>query len=178
MILFGADADVARWVAEQIAGVPEFFSPMAAAIGFLKDNQLIAGVVYDNYRETVDKKPLSIDASIASVDKRFCTRHNLRVMFAYPFVQLRLERIQLLTSVNNEGVSDFVKNLGFTLEGLHKRAYFNGDDALSWGMLREECRWINGKEHSVTSRSSGPGKDGRGANAVQQRGGALSGAAQ
>jgi len=36
----------------------------------------------------------------------------------------------------------FNKRLGFQLEGIHRQAWPMGGDALSFGMLKPECKWI------------------------------------
>lgn len=141
MIIFGQDALVAEWVSLQLFGQHNSFHP-CVALGVAKDNKIIAGVVYNNYQTDKNGNPLLIEMTIASVDKRWATRHNLKVLFSYPFAQLKLERVQALCSANNEGVQMFLEKLGFTKEGLHRKAYADGGDCISYGMLKNECRWL------------------------------------
>lgn len=141
MIVYGADDAVAEWVSLGLTGRKDSFK-LSKALGVLCDGQLVAGIVFNNYQEKNDSSPLSIEMTIYSVDKRWCTRHNLRKIFAYPFAQLRLERVQAVCSAHNEGVIMFLKKIGFMQEGRHRMAYFDGGDALSFGMLKHECRWL------------------------------------
>lgn len=144
-----------RWAGAQLNGDPESFSRNAVAIGVLLEGKPIAAVVYNNYATDSKRQPLLIEMTIASVDKRWCTRHNLNALFSYPFVQLGLKRVQSITSVNNEGVSMFLKRLGFKQEGIHPCAYSDGGDAVSFGMLKTNCKWIkDGKEVSSPATSS------------------------
>jgi len=138
MLLYGADKDVCEWVSQQLFKDPYAFDEKAKAIGIIKDGKLIAGVVYTNYVPNV-----TIEMSIATIDKRWCNRHNLEAFFKYPFIQLGLERVQTLCSAIDEGVIMFNQKLGFTQEGYHRKAFPLGGDAISWGMLKSECRWIN-----------------------------------
>lgn len=140
-LLYGCDEGVARWVSLQIMGYPSGFKD-CTAIGVIDSEKIIAGVVYSGYTEGPNFKPITIEMSVASIDKRWCNRHNLRAFFAYPFIQLGLERVQTLCSANNEGVIMFNKRLGFTREGLHRKAWPLGGDAISWSMLKEECKWF------------------------------------
>lgn len=142
MIVYGADEAIADWVSVNLTGKKGAFTP-SRALGVLHEGNLVAGVVYNNYQETNDGKPLLVEMTIYSIDKRWCSRHNLRNIFAYPFSQLRLRRVQAICSAQNEGVIMFLKRIGFTHEGTHPSAYMDGSDALSFGMLKQNCRWID-----------------------------------
>jgi RimJ/RimL family protein N-acetyltransferase len=139
MLLYGADKDVSKWVSVRLFGDEDGFDENAKAIGVVHDNRLIAGVVYTHYQPG-----LLIEMSVASIDKRWASRHNLRAFFKYPFTDLKLGRVQTLCSAKNEGVIMFNKRLGFIQEGYHRLAWPLGGDAISWSMLKPECRWING----------------------------------
>lgn len=139
MLLHNADKDVCAWVGEKIFGDPESFDEKCRAIGVLHRGNLIAGVVYSNYHPG-----RSIEMSVASIDKRWCNRHNLRAFFKYPFIDLGVKRVQTLCSANNKGVIMFNKRLGFKQEGRHPEAWPLGGEAISWGMLAPDCEWIKG----------------------------------
>lgn len=141
MILFGEDELVAEWVSLRLFGIHNQFNP-CRALGVMRNNKIIAGVVYNNYQTDNKGNPLLIEMTIASIDKRWATRYNLGVLFGYPFAQLGLERVQALCSANNEGVQMFLEKVGFTREGLHRKAYTDGGDCVSYGMLRHECKWV------------------------------------
>jgi RimJ/RimL family protein N-acetyltransferase len=135
MLVYGHDERVAAWVGERLMRDAEALNP-CKAIGIERDGKLIAGVVYNNYLGHL------IEMTIASLDKRWCDRHNLKALFAYPFTQLGLRRVQALCSEKDEGVQMFLKRLGFTHEGTHPCAYHDGGTALSFGMLKHNCKWI------------------------------------
>lgn len=137
MLLYGADEDVCEWASMQIFGDPDRFSNNCRAIGVVEDDRLIAGVVYSGYCPNH-----SIEMSVASVDKRWCNRHNLKAFFSFPFIQLALERVWTQCSAEQEGVIMFNKRLGFKQEGYHPRGWPMGGDSLSFGMLKEDCKWL------------------------------------
>lgn len=116
----------------------------AVALGVVEKGNLCAGVVYNNYQIDKDGNPLYIEMTIYSIDKIWCNRHNLNRLFYYPFSQLQLRSVRATCSAHNEGVKMFLTRLGFKQEGLHRQAYFDGGDALSFSMLRSECKWIGG----------------------------------
>lgn len=141
MLLYGADKEVSDWVSEQLFGVKDQFD-LSRAIGVISSNKLIAGIVYNNMHTRPDGTPYTIEMSIASVDKRWCNRHNLKALFSYPFTELALRRVQTHCSSIDEGVKMFNQRLGFKQEGLHREFWPLGGDAISWSMLKSECKWL------------------------------------
>lgn len=136
MIVYGADDTVARWVSKGVSGEENIFDNYKA-IGIVIHSRLIAGIVYHNYHPK-----LFIELSIYSVDKRWCNRHNLKAIFSYPFAQLKLERVQATCSAQDKGVQMFLERIGFNREGYHPKAHWDGGDAVSYGMLKPDCRWL------------------------------------
>ena len=136
--MVGRDKAVAAWVAIKLA--IEDFGPYTA-IGVIDGEWLIAGVVYNNYREA------NIEMTIASISPRWCASRILRGLFWYPFGQIGCHRVTAVTEHTNQPVREFIRRLGFIEEGVMRRSYLNGNDAVIHGMLREECRWIGDKEH-------------------------------
>lgn len=135
MILTGWDAAVARWVGDRL-GIEDF--GQYTALGIVRGDDLIAGVVYNQFR----KQERSIEASIAAVNPRWASRTTLRVIFAYPFQQLHCIRITAITSAKNQPARAFLCRLGFVQEGVMRRAFRNEEDAVIHGLLADECRWL------------------------------------
>lgn len=138
-LLFGADQAVAQWVRQQLHNIDP--GP-CAAIGIVRDNRLIAGVVYNNYIESPDGRPVSIEGTIASIDPAWCTKRNLHALFFYPFVTLGVARFQATTARKNKKARQFLVRLGFTLDGMARQAWPLGGDAAVYSMLKPECRYI------------------------------------
>lgn len=136
-LIYGADADVACWVADLIFDDPFAFGDKYTAIGVTDKGRLIAGVVYNNYHPEH-----MIEMSVASIDKKWANRHNLRAFFKYPFIDLGVKRVQTLCSAAEGDVVSFNQRLGFKKEGFHREAWPMGGDAVSFGMLKNECKWI------------------------------------
>ena len=136
-LVFGRDAEIAEFVRARAPHAENGFDRYTT-IGIARDGQLICGVVYNEYRTH------SIHASIASSDPRWADRRTLRAIFSYPFVQLGCGRITTYCGASMLSVRRFNERLGFTQEGLLRRG-FGDDDCVVFGMLREECRWIERK---------------------------------
>ena len=134
MLVFGMDAFVAEWVRCRAPNAGRGWDKYSA-IGISDGEKLIAGVVYHDYHG------YTISASIASESPKWATRKNLRALFAYPFIQLGCNRMQALTGETNERAQTMLERLGFTAEGLHRYG-FKDEHSISYGMLKNECRWI------------------------------------
>lgn len=80
-----------------------------------------------------------IDMTLA-VDGR-ATPDFLLAAFAYPFTQLGCARVTCHVSDKNDRSLSIVRRLGFVKEGVKRNGMDDGD-ALVFGMLRAECRFI------------------------------------
>lgn len=133
-VIYGQDELVRNWVAERVH--EDQFSN-EVAIGLEEDGQLIAGVVYNLYTGP------SISMHVAAVPgRRWMTRDFLWRAFAYPFVQLNCRRVTGLVREDNLDAQRFDEKLGFVREGLIRSACEDGQNMILYGMLREECRWL------------------------------------
>lgn len=91
-------------------------------------------VVYNNYAHR------NINMSIATTSPKWASRGFLKAMFHYPFEQLDCRRVTGITAASNMKTIDLLERLGFIYEG-RLREFF-GEDALVYGMLKGECRWL------------------------------------
>ena len=107
-----------------------------SALGLVKDNELIAGVIYNHFTST------NIMAHIAGKPgRRWLTREFLFAMFDYPFNQLGVRRITGLVPKKNKDARRFDEHLGFEYEGNMRNALAD-DDMIIYGMLKEKCKWL------------------------------------
>ena len=137
-VLFGADALVAELVRTRMPFTRPSFGP-CTALGVVKNNTLVGGVVYHNF------VGFNLEVSLAFDDPRWCSRATLRTLFNYPFNQLGCVRITCITSKKNKKTRRLCEGVGWKLEGIHAKAYDGVETAVSYGMLREDCKWIKEK---------------------------------
>ncbi len=143
--------------------VPEMYSAMMV----VDDNQdFVAGVVFSNFRET------DVEVSCASENPAAWRPHVCKAIFTYVFEQLGCVRCTSITVKGNKKARSFLESLGFQLEGNVRLGYDGRRDALVYGMLKSECRFLNdiealdGQEVGASSPSStgpdgdSPGSDG------------------
>lgn len=140
LILAGNRELVARWVAERIRDMGTPPERDYEAIGFLKDGVIIGGVVYTNYFELAQEQH-DIRFTAAGIPG-WLTKANLRVIFGYPFHNLKCIRVSALCAKANQRSRDLVERLGFKVEGNLRHSFGVGKDGILYGMLKDECRWI------------------------------------
>tara|TARA_R110000803_G_scaffold44377_3_gene93967 strand:- start:627 stop:1043 length:417 start_codon:yes stop_codon:yes gene_type:complete len=136
MIISHPKEDIAKLVSEAVGIDQHMPFENYSALGLVKNNQLIAGVIYNHFTET------SIMAHIAGKPgKRWLNRDFLFAMFDYPFNQLGVNRITGLVAKKNKEARRFDEHLGFKYEGNMRHALAD-DDMLIYGMLKRECKWL------------------------------------
>lgn len=140
-LVFGWDRAVSRWVGDRVD--IEEFGP-CRTIGIADDRGLIAGVVYNHF------DPPDIRATIASTTPAWGSRTSLRAIFAYPFIQLGCGRITAVTESKNQPSQAFLCRLGFRQEGILRQRFTTGD-AVIYGLLRDECRWLERRANEPSS---------------------------
>lgn len=138
MIVFDKHEDVCRWASLLLFNEEDAFDEKSRAMAVIKNDKIIAAVIYTDYQPK-----LSIEMSVASVDKTWATRHNLKAFFKYPFIDLGVKRVTTLCSANRRDLIMFNKRLGFKPEGYHREADYHGGDSVSFGMLKDECKWLS-----------------------------------
>jgi RimJ/RimL family protein N-acetyltransferase len=139
-ILVGADEMVAAMVA---ARIPNISFGEYTALGVVRHGKLVGGVVYHNYVEHDIQVSIAVDGA---------TFMPWRGLFAYPFEQLGCSRITAMIGRKNKKSRKMCELLGFRLEGVHPKGLDGTQDAMSYGLLKEHCRWIkdrsNGQENA------------------------------
>ena len=122
---------VGHWVAEKLGS--GYFAPRSNAIGLMKDNKLIAGVIYENWNRR------SIMCHIA-VEGRL-TRSYIGAIFNYPFNVCNVEKIIVPVESHNLKSVKLIENMGFTEEARIKDSQPNGDTIL-YTMTKGNCRFL------------------------------------
>ena len=146
--IVGRDQEVARWVLERLPDIADF-GP-CTAIGVARNQQPVAGVVYNNYHRGLNGSGPMVEGTIVATDPRFLTRGVIRALLAYPFCQLGARRFQVTVAKRNKRARKFIERLGFVYEGTGRRAWSDARDACVYSMLPEEAvKWlgedVNGK---------------------------------
>ncbi len=134
-LLVGYDAAVAAFVAERIPQVNrgDDFGP-STAIGVVnRRGDLVAGVIFHGFIRPYR----CIEASFAADCASWLTRPLATEIMAYPFGQLKVQRVGTRTPKRNRRARDFIERFGFKREGLIRKG-FGDDDMVLSGMLASE----------------------------------------
>lgn len=140
-----------NWALERIAWAGRFTAGHSTwgpftAIGLIDEKEILATVIYNDFYE------VGCAIHIAAVPgRRWMTRELLRAAFSYPFVQLGFKRLTGYVPAKNWEAQRLDEHLGFRREGL-LRQMLPDDDVICYGMLANECRFIN---HGQTSSTFG-----------------------
>lgn len=126
--------DVVPWVAKRTNEFGNFGA--AVGIGWKKGGELVAGVAYCEWNGPNVVCHIASDGS-----KRWATREFLRVIFDYPFRQLKVGRITVCVGKGNRPSRRFVEHLGFTHEATLEGAHPSGD-LLVYRLRRQDCRYL------------------------------------
>jgi RimJ/RimL family protein N-acetyltransferase len=134
--IYGQDDKVVDFVTSLVEDL-EFYGKVNT-LGVESDGELIAGIIFENYTGS------SISMHVAAVEGRqWITRDLLFRVFAYPFLQLDCNRVTGLVRADNLRAQKLDEHLGFVQEGVMRKAATDGTDYIIYGMLKEECRWLN-----------------------------------
>lgn len=147
-VVFGADAEISQWVARQIPGYA--VGPGSRALGVIKRDQLVAGVVFERYNG------VHVEVAIAAVTgSRWADRRTLFALFDYPFNQLGCEAITVLVSSTNLESLNLAMKLGFQPQAYVPFAAPDGSTLIVLQMFRSACGWI-GNEQKGQQSAGGP----------------------
>lgn len=130
-LIYGQEERLLPWACRQI-GIKAFRRD-AYCIGFDRDGELVAVVVFDNFTDGDCCMHVASDGSGHWLNRGF-----LAAVFAYPFIQLKNRRVTSLISDQNANSMRFCEHLGFKREGLCRQA-MNGFDMHVMGLLKSEA---------------------------------------
>jgi Acetyltransferases, including N-acetylases of ribosomal proteins len=132
-------------------------------------NDFVAGVVVANFRSA------GCEISCASETSAAWRPQVMRAVFSYIFDQLGCVRVTAITTKSNKRAREFLERLGFVLEGNLRRGYDGRRDALLYGLLRDECRFLadfegslNGQEYPPSANAARSDADGTGSGPDEQ----------
>lgn len=139
---------VGKYMCDKITGL-KLQPGMYQAFAFLTEqNDFVGGCSISNYRST------DCEISCASENSMAFRPHVMQAVFQYIFVQLGCVRCTSITTRRNKRARAFLEALGFELEGNLRLAYDGERDALVYGLLKRDCRYLAaGGQHGEEKRT-------------------------
>jgi RimJ/RimL family protein N-acetyltransferase len=145
-LVFGNDAIIAEFVRRRVPEVIDTGFGPCTTIGVIRGKKLLGGVIYHMYQPAYK----SVMVSYAFDSPKWISPEVIGSFAAFPFLQLGVNRLWTLTPRKNKRSRRLVEFLGFKLEGCARKGYGN-DDAMIYGMLKHECRWIKDEQEPASS---------------------------
>ena len=124
--------DVGHWVAKRVDY--GFLETRANALGLKRNDELIAGVIYENWNHQSIWCHFAIQGQL--------TPAYLAAIFDYPYNICQVEKIICPVGSDNEQSIKVVKKMGFTEEGRIKEGRPHGD-IVFYTLRRDNCRFLN-----------------------------------
>ena len=112
----------------------------SVCIAVERNKKLAAVTAWDNWTG------MDVEVCIAAIDPRWATRQTIRTLMAYPFLQLKCQRITARIYKSNKRSRRFVEGIGFKHEGTHRHAGKNLETILSFGFTKADYleRYVKG----------------------------------
>jgi L-amino acid N-acyltransferase YncA len=118
------------WIEQR---VPEYKSGATTiCVGVEREGKLLAAVAWDGWRGN------SVEATVAADSPRWATRQTIATLLAYPFMQLKCQRVTAFIRKGNKHSRRFNEGIGFKLEGRLRDAGPNLETVLLYGMTRKD----------------------------------------
>lgn len=137
------DARIGVWVGERV-GVMDWGK--FKAFGVERDGGLVAGIIFNRYSWP------DIAMHVAGEGGHWLSRSLLKELFHYAFNVCECRRVTGVVHALAESVLEFDRKIGFVREGRARKAAPDGNDLIILGMLREECRFLEGGENEKSDR--------------------------
>lgn len=140
-ILIGADELVAELVRSRIPQMRDKSFGPCTALGVIRRGVLVGGVVFNRY------SGFDVSLTAAFDAPGWALPGTVRAILAYPFIDLGCKRVSARTGKKNRKARKLLEDLGFVLEGVCRRGYDGFEDAMMYGLLKEDCRWLKGRKN-------------------------------
>lgn len=126
--------EIGHWVAKHVDG--GFFEGRATALGLKRNDEIIAGVIYENWNHQSIWCHFAIQGQM--------TPAYLAAIFDYPYNVCQVEKIIVPVGSDNAQSTKVVKNMGFKEEGRIKNGRPNGD-IVFYTLHRDDCRFLDNR---------------------------------
>ncbi|MBO7556830.1 MAG: GNAT family N-acetyltransferase [Alphaproteobacteria bacterium] len=139
-LVYDGKLQTARLLAQKL-GLPMDEFVDGFVFNIVRDGLCMGTVAYNDYRVND-----SAWISIWTLNKKWCSAKILKQIFGVAFDALKCRRINALICCDNLSSISLAKRCGFVEEGKMHAYYQNGKDAYVLGMLRDDCKFLKGKE--------------------------------
>lgn len=138
-LMIGKSAEVAAWAAGQIPWLsgPEGFGP-CEAWGIMNDETMTGAIIFTNHQKDIG----DICFDVIAPNGNWGADDIWATISDYVFNVLKCERLTMVLPKAAKVNRALAERVGFVMEGTRRKAYPGGVNAIMYGMLREDCRWL------------------------------------
>lgn len=131
------------WLSKQLElDANAYSSPYVFGLGMARDGRFLGAAMFHGGDYFAKTDILTLEASIATVDKGWANRRILRGLFTLPFVCMNATLLRTFAPRKSKKLRAFNRKLGFTERGIYDGYYDGKEDAAVFSMKREDCKWI------------------------------------
>lgn len=129
---------IARFALAEIPDMPSLrhFEDFAA-FGRIVNETLVAAFVLHQFRGR------QCNVTVAAPTAGAITRDLLRSVFGFAFRDMNLTRVTSMVGASNHQARKLAERLGAIDEGRLRKGYDGTEDAVIYGLLNEECKWVS-----------------------------------
>lgn len=131
-LLFGADADVIAICEAMIPG-PALPQGYQMTVGVVRNGKIGAALVFYGLQPGVE-----ISLTMAIVDPFCCRKETIAQVMEIVWDHFGVRRLAMEIARKNKRARRFAEKFGCKLEGVRRKGYDGKQDAMCYGMLKEE----------------------------------------
>lgn len=138
-------AAIANWAAQQVPWLKngDAFGPCEAwAIVHRDTDEIMGALIFNNYRSDIG----DIELNVITLHENWASQDVFRMIADYVFNILKCNRMSCTLPRGAKRNRDHAVKVGFKLEGTKRAGFYNGVDAMIYGMLKTECRFLEKRE--------------------------------
>jgi RimJ/RimL family protein N-acetyltransferase len=130
------------WAAPRLQLDPSELAADSEAVGVLDKatGEILAVILYNAHYGHFLSMHVTTNGG-----KRWLSKFTLRLIFGYAFHHKKVKRINAVVSVKNIPIQILCLKLGFRIETTIRCGATDGGDGILFGMLVDECRWLEAK---------------------------------
>lgn len=127
-------------------------TPYIAFAVYTEDNKFVAGIIVSNYRGT------DCEISMAAETANWARKGIMAKVFEHIFVKMNCVRCTCVVEKvrDSRRTRRFLEGIGFVLEGTLRLAYNGKTDALVYGLLRRDCRFLRENQGGISGEEIRP----------------------
>ena len=129
---------IMNWIKDRLPEVSPALLGAYMTLGVMKNDELVAACIYYEYSGFDMKFSFAAEPNV-----QWATRGVMQSMFAYPFKQLKVDRVTAVTSHENTRAQSVLRRLGFQLEGIIRKGFDGSKNGFLFGAIKKDIeKWL------------------------------------